>query len=155
MNVPHSLDSLSQDQVLLKWQEAKDALAKAKDFELELRKYVVSRAFPEKQEGTNTVELGNDYKLKAVIKYNYKLAENAVVQRCLDRVAKTGNEGAFIAERLVSWTPNFLLQEYRAIQEEVEKGNATAKQIYDIVNEMLTISEAAPTLNIVEPKAKK
>ena len=155
MNPPNSLDLLSQDQVLLKWQEAKDALAKAKDFELELRKYVVSRAFPEKQEGTNTVELGNDYKLKAVIKYNYKLAENATVESCLERVAKTGNEGAFIAERLISWTPNFLITEYRAIQEEVQKGNATAKQIYDIVNEMLTISEAAPTLNIVEPKAKK
>lgn len=154
MNTPNSLDALTQDQVLLKWQEAKNALAKAKDFELDLRKYVVSRAFPDRTEGMNTAELGNGYLLKAAIKFNYTLdSDNAKVEAALDAVAKVGNQGSFIADRLVNWKPTFLLTEYR----ELCKDDATAdqKQIRKIIESVLTITDAAPTLEIKSPKEKK
>lgn len=152
-------DAKPQDEVLLEWQRLQQTLAKAKADEMEFRKYVVSRAFPNKQEGTNTLELGNGYELKAQIKFNYKLADNDTVEKCLDKIAKTGNQGPFIADRLVSWTPNFLLTEYRQLQESATNNDpmisGPAKAILKEVEVMLTIDDAAPTLNIKEPKAKK
>lgn len=149
------LDAMNEDQLLLLWQDKKAAIEKAKAEEMDLRKYIVAREFPKKQEGMNTKELGQGYQLKAGIKYNYKLAENDKVEECLGKIAALGNEGSFIADRLVSWTPNFLLTEYRQLQEEKEKGSGFAIKALDIVNEMLTITEAAPTLEIREPKGKK
>lgn len=148
-------DALSRDNVLFFWQKSKDALAKAKEEEMEWRKYVVKRAFPQPEEGMNTLELENGYQLKAAVKFNYKLSDNDTVEKTLSEISSIGNEGKFIAERLVSWSPHFLLTEYRALQEEAEKNNPTAKAILQSVSKMLVIEDAAPTLTIKEPKAKK
>ena len=148
-------DNKSQDEVLMEWERRKKALETAKSDEMDFRKYVVSRAFPNKTEGTNTVELGNDYKLKAVVKYNYNLdASNDKIEEALDRIAKIGNRGIVVAERLIKWTPSFLLTEYRLLEDEKNESN-DAKEILKIIQEFLVITEASPTLTIVEPKAKK
>ena len=78
---------------------------------MEMRKYIVSRAFSENVEGTNNKDLGNGYTLKAGIKFNYKIAvDNNKLEECLDRIAKIGNRGNIVAERMISWTfPRFLL----------------------------------------------
>jgi hypothetical protein len=148
-------DSMTRDEVLLEWERLKTLLATAKEQEMEYRKYVVSRAFPNANEGTNTVELGNGYELKAGIKYNYKLDENPKVEAGLDAIEKIGNQGKFIADRLVSWTPNFQLTEYRKLQEEAKEGSKDAQEILKIASSFLTITDAAPTLEIKAPKAKK
>lgn len=149
------LDALNQDQLLMKHKKLQEDIAALKEEEMTLRKYIVDRAFPQKQEGTNTLELGNGYELKAVVKYNYKLADNDTVDKILQEIAAIGNEGPFIADRLVSWTPNFLKTEYTNLQEEAAKGNENAKAILKLTEKMLTITDAAPTLTIKEPKAKK
>jgi hypothetical protein len=149
------LDSMTEDQLLMLWQDKKAAIEKAKEEEMDLRKYIVKREFPKPHEGTNTKELGQGYQLKAGIKYNYNLADNDTVEDCLNKISKLGNEGSFIADRLVSWKPSFLLTEYRALQESKDKGEKFASEVLDVVNEMLTITEGAPTLEIKEPKAKK
>jgi len=148
-------DKLSQDELLIKHQDFKRALDQAKEAEIELRKYIVKRAFPDAKEGTNTLDLGKGYTLKAVQKFNYKLENNEKVEVGLDRITKIGNQGKFIADRLVSWTPNFLLTEYRALQEQAESGLEDAKAILKEVNTFLIITNAAPTLEIKEPKIKK
>src|SRR5258708_3058030 len=148
-------DKLNEDGILMLWADKKKGIEAAKEEEMDLRKYIVKREFPKPNEGTNTKDLGNGYQLKAAIKYNYNLADNDTVEDCLNRIAKLGNEGTFIAERLVSWKPSFLLTEYRQLVEDKEKGEKRAEDILNIVTDMLVITEAAPTLNIVEPKAKK
>jgi len=148
-------DSMNEDALLLLWQEKKDAIEKANADEMDLRKYIVKREFPKAQEGTNKKDLGNGYKLKAVIKYNYTLAENSVVEECLDHIAALGNEGPFIADRLVSWKASFLKTEYNDLLDRKEKGDERAIKILNIVEKMLTIKEGAPDLDIVEPKVKK
>lgn len=153
--IPDPRDKLSRDEILVLWNDAKSVLEYAKNEEMDLRKYVVKRAFPNKQEGTNTVELGNGYSLKANVKFNYKLADNTVVEKTLDAIAKIGNEGSFIADRLVSWSPSFLLTEYRELQKQAENGNDTAQQILAKIGEMLIVNETAPSLEIKAPKAKK
>lgn len=153
--IPDPRDKLSRDEILVLWNDTKSALEYAKNEEMDLRKYVVKRAFPDKQEGTNTVELGNGYSLKANVKFNYKLADNTVVEKTLDAIAKIGNEGSFIADRLVSWSPSFLLAEYRELQKQAENGNDTAQQILSLIGNMLIVDEAAPSLDIKTPKVKK
>lgn len=148
-------DAMNEDALLLEWQKKKDAIETAKAEEMELRKYIVKREFPKSSEGMNNKELGNGYQLKAGVKFNYKLADNDTVETCLNKLSALGNNGAFVAERLVSWTPNFLLTEYRQMVEDKEKGSKWAEDALNIVAEMLTISEAAPTLEIKEPKKKK
>ena len=149
------LDAMSEDQLLMLWDSKKKAIEIDKEEEMDLRKYIVGRAFPKKQEGTNTKELGQGYQLKATIKYNYNLADNDTVEEKLNKISSLGNMGPFIADRLVSWKPSFLLTEYRQLCEDEAKGDKFAKSVLNIVNEMLTISEAAPSLEIKEPKVKK
>ncbi len=140
----NSLDSMTQDELLVRWQCLKDQVETAKTAEMDMRKYIVSRAFPNKHEGTNTQELGNGYQLKAGIKYNYSLdPDNKKVEDALDRIAKIGNKGSFIADRLVSWKPSLCLSEYRELDNE---------EIKRELHKVLTITEAAPTLEIKEPK---
>ena len=147
---------LNQDGMLMRWDDMKKQLEFYKNKEMEYRKVCVSILTPTKPEGTTNVALGSDYTAKVVNKYNYKLKENDKVNNALDKIAKVGNQGAFIAERLVSWTPNFLKTEYTTLQEEAEKGSQDAKAILEIVNsEMLVITDAAPSLEIKPPKAKK
>lgn len=148
-------DALRNDELLVLWNTKKAAVETAKAEEMELRKYVVTREFPKPDEGTNSKDLGNGYQLKAVVKYNYNLADNDTVEATLEKLSKLGNGGSAISDRLVSWKPNFLLTEYRQLQEDKEKGSKFADEALAIINGMLTITEAAPTLEIKAPKVKK
>lgn len=146
----------NQDGMLMLQQRAKQNLDYWKEKEMEYRKVCAAFLVPDKTEGTNTVDLGNGYQAKVGIKYNYKLNnDNDIVWAGLDKIKALGNEGSFIADRLVSWSPSFLLTEYRQLQEDAEKGSQFAKDALKIVNEFMTITDAAPTLDIKEPKAKK
>lgn len=153
-NPLNPLDSMNEDALLMLWADKKKEIEAAKEAEMNLRKYIVGRAFPQKQEGMNNKDLGGGYTLKATVKYNYTLAPNDVVEKCLDHISALGNEGPFIADRLVSWKANFLTTEYRSLCERKDAGDERAVKILGIVNEMLTVSEAAPTLEIKEPKKK-
>lgn len=154
---------ITPDGILMLWQRCKDKLTNAKEDEMDIRKTAVKVFVPKPKEGMNNVELGGGYTLKAQVNFNYKLADNKIVEECLDKIALLGNEGPFIAARLVSWTPNFLVTEYRALQERAEDSDEIAKKILEIINGnqtksiqgMLTITEAAPSLEVKEPKVKK
>lgn len=148
-------DKLSRDEVLVLWQQTKTDLEEAKQLEMDMRKYVVSRAFPQAEEGTNTAELGNGYSLKAVVKYNYNLKDNITVKNTLTRIAQIGNSGTFVADKLVSWSPSFLLTEFRMLESNAAEGSEEAKAILKEVHSMLNVTEAAPTLSIKAPKVKK
>lgn len=153
-SAPNPWDKMTQDELLVRHQELKSKLEKAKEAEMELRKYIVARAFPDAKEGTNTLDLGNGYKLKAGVKFNYKLDPDPdKVQAALDRIAKMGNEGSFIADRLVTWSADFKLTEYRKL--EAEDATEQQKAMKKEIDSVLTITDAAPTLEIKEPKEKK
>jgi hypothetical protein len=148
---------LNKDGMLMLWKRSKELLDHFKEEEMQYRKICAAFLVPAKTEGTTTVELGNDFKAKVNHKYNYSLKKvpNATIWASLDKIKSYGNIGPVIADRLVSWTPNFLKTEYNNLLDEAETGNENAKAILKIINdEMLTIEEAAPTLEIKEPKKK-
>lgn len=148
---------VNKDGMLMLWKEWQHHLKEAKELEMQYRKICTAFLVPAKTEGTTNVELGKGYTAKVVNKYNYNLnGDNDKVWSTLDKISAIGNEGKFIADRLVSWTPSFLKTEYTTLQEEADKGNPTAQQILKIVNdELIVITEGAPTLEIKEPKVKK
>lgn len=148
-------DAMNEDQLLMEWDKVKKSIEIAKANEMDLRKYIVNRAFPKKEEGMNTKPLGNGYELKAGVKFNYNLADNDTVENCLAKVASLGNQGPFIADRLVSWSPHFKLTEYRQLGEDAAKGDKFAIEVLKAIEPMLTITDGAPTLDIKEPKSKK
>lgn len=155
VNSSNPWDAMNEDQLLMLWGQKKKAITDATAEELELRKYIVKREFPQANEGMNNKDLGAGYTLKASVKFNYNLADNDTVEATLDQLSRLGNAGSAIADRLVSWKPNFLLTEYRQLQEDKEKGSQFAIQALDIISKMLTITDAAPTLEIKEPRGKK
>jgi hypothetical protein len=148
-------EKLSRDEALMLHQSMRDQLATLKEKELKFRKFIVDKLFPNKTEGMNTLDLGNGYQAKAGVKYNYNCSDYPTVVNGLKKIAALGNEGSFVAERLVSFTPNFLLTEYRKLQDDAEKGSLFAKQVLAIIPEFLTITDAAPTFEIKEPGKKK
>lgn len=145
------MDNTQRDKLIVSWQQADAALAAAKEREMTLRSQVMTTCFPDAEVGTNNLELGKGYKLKGVRKLNYNLANGAgETEAALDAITKLGNEGQFIAERLVGWTPKLSLTEYKKLEET----NPTHKKIKDIIDAVLTVTDGAPTLEVVEPKAK-
>lgn len=147
-------DAMSRDEVLNAWGRAKADLEHVKQKEMDWRKYVVARAFSNPDEGTNKFDLGDGRTLKATIKYNYNLDPDIdKIEKALDDISKMGNEGSFIADRIVKWEATFLLTEYRALCD--SDLTEIQRKIKRRIDDILTITEAAPTVNIIEPKHKK
>lgn len=149
---------LNNDGMLMLWKKSKEQLDYFKTQEMDFRKICADFLVPDhqKNEGTNTVALGETHQAKVGIKFNYKPnKDNKAIWKALDKIEKIGNKGVFIAERLFSWSPNFLLTEYRQLQEDAQDGSAEAIEMLKIIEtEMITIEEAAPTLKIEEKKKK-
>lgn len=142
-----------RDRLLLSWEESKKALEVAKEKEMEQRKAVVAFAFdPNKESVTERIELGNGYQAKAVKKINYGFVKTedgklnkAAIDKALSKIEKTGPAGELIAERLVKWTPDLSLTEYKQLPEKLKS----------IIDEVIVTTEGAPTLEIIAPKAPK
>ena len=157
MMTPEQLKLAKRDELLLAWQAASAALENAKVAETQARAEVVKLMFDGKPatEGTNNFDLGNGYMLKIVGKVNYNLSESAkpknpamkpwATRMALNEIEKLGNEGKFIAERLVKWSPELSLTEYRAL----------APQYKAIIDTALTTSDGMPSVEIVAPKGNK
>lgn len=147
-----------RNEILADWEQAKKDLDAAKETEMELRKKFVAVATQaDKISGTENVDLGNGYKAKTVKKVNYKLGSNVegvsardAVDAALQKIEALGDEGRFIADRLVKWTADLSVSEYKALDE-----HPRGAEIKALLSPVLTIDSGAPTLEIVAPKAKK
>jgi hypothetical protein len=149
--------------VLLEWKQAKEVLEAAKAKEMELRKHIVSKLHffnPDNKKGTENYDLGNGYSLKCVKKENYKIEnKKGEAFRVLSKMqelsismsaSSNGEERAFgeqlqeITKELFSFDANLKLTQF----EKLPKGSAARKLVEDI----LTITDGSPTLELVTPK---
>lgn len=134
-----------RDKVLAQWEESKSALEIAKENEMTQRKQVVAFAFdPEKKKGTERIELANGYELKSVKKLNYNVNQDTV-NDALDKIEALDEQGKFIVERIIKWKAELSVSEYNDLDERYRK----------IIDEVITTSDGAPTLEIVPPKGQK
>ena len=134
-----------RDTLIQKWLDAKAASASAVETERVLRQQVMTAFYPEAQpeKGTFNQELGNGYKLKFGFKQNITL-NSALVNDALAEIERTGEEGKFIAERLVKFKPELSLTEYANLSDNHRR----------IIDRIVTTKPASPTIEFVEPKAK-
>lgn len=134
--------AMTRDAQILTWDAMKAQLDQFKALEVEMRKHIVdtnSHGFDAETIGTQNVDLGNGWTLKAVIKQNYRLDTDAdKVEAALDKLPD------WQADRLVKWTPAMSKREY----DELDADGKAA------IDEVLTISTSSPTLSLVAPKAK-
>lgn len=138
----------TRDAAIMEWQNSVKALAAAKEQEAELRKKVLSECFDyeeDDREGTQNVELGNGYKLKAVFKLSRRLdnKDNAV-DDALSKMEASGAEGEFLAERIVKWKPELALSEYKKLPDKFK----------ELIDTLITAKPGTPSLSLVEPKSK-
>ena len=137
---------MNQDK-LLAWDHAKKALDAAKVLESSLRQEVLKDFYDfggdsDLREGTENLELGNGYKLKATFKLSRKLEnKNGETQNALDKIANFEN-GILYAERLVKWSPELSVSEYKKLPTEIRQ----------VIDSCVTSKAATPSLEIVEPK---
>lgn len=145
----HYLDA--RDKALLAWEASKKELEVAKEKEINLRK--ISVAFmhdPSKTGTTENVELGNGYKarMKVPVRYSFVQKDGKTdkqrIEKALQKIEKDGEVGELVAERLVKWTPDLSLTEYKQLSDKHRK----------IIDEVIVTTEGTPTLEIVEPKSK-
>lgn len=149
------------------WLEAKEKSVAAVDTEREARKTVSATLFPNPVKGTQRVPIGaNGQQIKLVHGWNYtigdkdKVSEQGVKIPIYDQVAELeakiaalGSEGSLLAPRLIKWTPSLVETEYlRLVRDDATDVEVQAKELIDA---MLTVSEATPQLTLEEPKTKK
>ena len=142
-----------RDRLLVDWQAKKAALEVAKEAEMDARKLAVMFMHdPSKSGTTENVELGGGYKATMKVPVRYGFIQNADgktdkarIEKALSKIEKTGQAGELIAERLIKWTPELSLTEYKQLPDNFKK----------IIDDVIVTSEGTPTLEIKEPKAKK
>lgn len=134
-----------RDEALVLWQKAAAALEELKTTEMNLRKLIFGECFPNPKEGVNNLELGAGYILKGTHKLSYSVSnKEGAVTDCLVNVAATGNEGPFLAQRLINWKPELSTSEYKKADDKYKK----------LLEPCLTIKPGSPSLELVAPKGK-
>ncbi len=142
--------SAELSQKLMLWQAKAKELETVKAAELVLRNEVFKLAFPNPKEGMNTLPLGNGFELKAEHKYNYSLSESKqprnggipfATTKALNAIEELGNEGKFLAERVVTWKPELSIKEYRDLDPKYKV----------LLDKALTITLGTPALSIKAP----
>jgi len=135
---------LAQQLKLQEWNEAIVAATEAKkaiEKEQALRKEIMALFFPAPEEGTNKVDLGSGWTLKATHKIDRKIDEAA-----LPAVFQQLREMGVNPDPLVRSVPALETKAYKSLAQI----NPDASRVFD---QALTIKPGSPTLELIPPKA--
>lgn len=127
---------------LEEWRSAKadaDAVKSIVAKEQKLRKEIFELFFPEPNEGTNTLELPEGWKLKGV----YKLTRN-IDDSALSTVMGMLRDVGVNPDTLVQWKPSLKLATYKEL---------TAEQ-RNLMDDAIICKPGSPTIELVAPKEK-
>lgn len=126
-----------RDLMLHEWVKLDGKIKHLKKQELELREKLVKEfSSKDKIEGSETIELGNDYKLRVKKTLRYNLDSKHVKE------ALTKINDPDVVERLVSWKPSLSVREYKQLNKDHKKS----------IDSVLEIKPGTPSLEIVVPK---
>lgn len=132
---------MTLDEMLLEQQNAAKLAKSYTERDKELRAMIYGMAFKGLEDGkTHNQPLGNGYVLKGKRPINYKVDADKA-DAALDELSALGNEGSFVADRLVKWEPKLSVSEY---------GKLTEAQ-RAIIDKVVTTTPGLPTLEIKEP----
>ena len=126
----------SMSDKIMQWNELQEKLAFIKQEEARLRKEIVDKLFSEASVGTNTIELGKGYKLKAVIKENTSIDTAALSSLKLPAGALDG---------VIVYKPSLSATGYKKMPANLQR----------ILDTALVVKPGTPALSLVEPKKEK
>lgn len=143
--------------LLQQWSQANQQLDKVKAEEFALRQQVVMKAGfdPAKLEGSQTIAIGNGWKLKVNKVQNYSLTNNQhETETLLNQIAigapEKNNGRPDIALGLVKWNPDMSIRTYKELLPLVEELGCGS-----LLAAALTIKPGAPQLELIPPEAPK
>lgn len=141
------IDIAKRDQLIKEWMDASKALQTAKDDEHTLRQMLVLMCFdPNKLEGTETVDIGWGYSLRAKKDLNITAdKDNDKVSALLQAVAA---HDAGLAQGLVRWQAEVAKKAYRTVVEL----SKIAPEVATALHEAITAKPGMPQLEMVPPK---
>lgn len=137
------------DALLGQWHDAKRTLDAAKEAEMSLRQTIVKESGmfdAGNVSGTETYNLGGGWKVKAVKKQNYKIENKegeafAVLQSLSDMAGEDQDLQAIVRE-LFSFDANLRKTQFDKLRGPERK----------LVEDILTITDGAPSLELIAPK---
>lgn len=129
--------TIEQTTLVQEWNEAKQQLKVWQEKESRLRDQIVADCFDNtKTEGSESLDIGLDWKLRATKKFNYNLSnKDGALTNILAGLPSV------IAQNLIRWNPDLNLSMYRKL-------DAPTQQLFAPV---LTIKAGKPTLELVAP----
>ena len=137
------------DGLLNKWHDAKLRLDAAKADEMELRQIIVKESGmfnAAKEAGTETYQLGGGWSVKAVKKQNYKIenkqGEAFAVLHQLSQMQPDVAEWQELVKELFSFDVNLRKTQFDKLRGEERK----------LIEDILTITDGAPSLELIPPK---
>lgn len=132
---------MTRDELILEQAKAAEQAKFWKERDAELRGMIYGANFQGLKDGKqHTIELGNGYKLKGKRPISYKLDDT--INAVLTEIAALGNEGPFLAERLVKWKPELSLTEYNKLSDTYKK----------LIDKALTTTPGLPVIELVKPE---
>lgn len=150
--------------VIKAWLDAVTPKKEWEAYEKLKRAEATALCFPNPVKGTQRFELGGGYKLKLVHGVTYSLGDKDMVDPTLNEkvsietqvngtleaIRALGNEGPFLADRLVKWKPELSATEYEALA--TDGASEAQKEAKKLIDSILTIKPASPQLSYEEPK---
>lgn len=124
---------------ITKWYDLSKQLEIVKTAEMDLRKKIFKGLFTAPTEGVNKLDLSDGYVLKGDHKINRKVEE-----ALLSTMSPAMREQGINPDALVKWKPELIVAEYRKLTKE-------ERTLFD---QVLTITDGSPALEIVLPKRR-
>lgn len=128
------------NKLLMDWDKAKQLLEQIKERENLLRKEIFALAFPTPKEGSNTLDIGNGYKLVGEYKINRTL-DIAAFDQARESMVDLGID----PRELVKFTPELIIGPYKKLNPDQMK----------LVDFCITSKPGLPGLSIKPPSEPK
>ena len=140
-------------QKLMEWQAKAKQLEQIKREEFELRQWLVFNAGlfdTDKIEGSQTLNIGNGWKLAADKVQNYTATnENGEILAAMNLLGSaTGGNRPDLAQSLARWKAELSISTYRKVIEIVD----TIPGLKELLAKAITIKQGAPQLELIPPK---
>lgn len=134
---------VTRDRLFSEWQRQKMLLDRVKADELRTRLAFANFAGdPTKSEGSERIPISDGVQVKITKVINYTFTSREDVADALERMKATGPEGIFLANRVVRWTPELCIGEWKKLL-----------PLYRaILDPAINAREGTPSLAIIEPK---
>jgi hypothetical protein len=136
-------------QLITDWVQASSQLAEVKSKENQLRVKLVEMNFTAtKLEGTESIDIGWDYRLKATKSMNYSATNQSGQMEALLSAVAAIDPG--IAQSLVKWKPELSVTAYREVLKLAEQHPA----LNALIAAATTVKPGMPVLELIPPKEK-